>query len=190
MSKVAFMGDSITAYMPYVFKGTVGDVTDEVKYFGIENVGVGTYMNYYWPRVEQKGIDVYILLIGTNNISRPDCDYDKRESLDDLVDKLKLFISKISNSGNSKLFVQSLYPTKCAERVDSIKIVNEQLRDYCLDMGVEYLDMYQLLADDNDLFDDRYTDDGIHPNESGYSVVVEAINKELTKGKKVRKMLR
>lgn len=179
MSKIAFMGDSITAYMPYVFKGVIGKNDDEVNYYGIENIGVGTYMNYYWPRVEQKDIDTYILLIGTNNISRPDCDYDKKESLDELIEKLKTFISRINDSGNSRLLVQSIYPTKYVERVNSIKMVNAQVKQYCLDIGVEYLDVYEELADDNELFDEKYTNDGIHPNEAGYGVIAELINKKL-----------
>ena len=181
MSKIAFIGDSITAYMPYIFKGTIGNNDDEVNYYGIENIGVGTYMNYYWPRVAQKDVDTYILLIGTNNISRPDCDYDQRESLEDLIEKLKTFISQIDNNGDSKLFVQSIYPTKYTERINDIKIVNNQLEAYCDQIGIEYLDLYSLLVDDNELFDVKYSDDGIHPNEVGYNIVATEINKKLRK---------
>lgn len=181
MSKIIFMGDSITAYMPYIFKGTIGYDRDVVKYFGVENIGVGSYMNYFWPKVDHENVDVYILLIGTNNISRPDCDYDQRESLEDLINKLKEFISQIVNNSNSKLFVQSIYPTKYTERINDIKIVNNQLEAYCDEIGIEYLDLYSLLIDDNELFDIKYSDDGIHPNELGYNIVATEINKKLRK---------
>ena len=39
--------------------------------------------------------------------------------------------------------------------------------------------MYSLLKDDNDLLDSKYSDDGMHPNNVGYCVVAEAINKQL-----------
>lgn len=179
MSKIILMGDSITEYMPYVFKGTIGNCDDEVKYFGVENIGVGSYMRHIWPRVDHENVDTYILLIGTNNISRPDCDYDDRETLDDLVSKLKAFINQIIDSGSSWLIVQSIYPTKYPSRNNNIRLVNEKISAYCDDVGAEYLDLYSLLKDDNGLFDERYSDDGIHPNEIGYNIVAEEINKKL-----------
>ena len=181
MSKIIFIGDSITAYMPYIFKGTIANDNDVVKYFGVENIGVGSYMNYCWPKVDHENVDVYILLIGTNNISRPDCDYDERESLDELINKLKEFIDQIVNNGNSKLLVQSIYPTKYAERINNIKVVNEQLEAYCSEIGIEYLDLYSLLIDEKELFDTKYSVDGIHPNESGYNIIANEINKKLKK---------
>ena len=181
MSKIIFMGDSITEYMPYIFKGNIGNEGDEVKYFGVENIGVGNYMNYIWPRVEHENADIYILLIGTNNISRPDCDYDDKQTLNDLVDKLKEFISKIIANSNSKLLVQSIYPTKYVGEINSIKVVNEKLEEYCNEMGIEYLNIYSLLIDDKKLFDKKYSDDGVHPNESGYNIIANEINKKLKK---------
>ena len=32
-----------------------------------------------------------------------------------------------------------------------------------------------------ELFDKKYTDDGIHPNELGYNIIAEEINKNLKK---------
>lgn len=181
MSRIIFMGDSITEYMPYIFNGNIGNEGDEVKYFGVENIGVGNYMNYVWPRVEHENADTYILLIGTNNISRPDCDYDDRETLNDLVEKLKEFICKIISNSNLKLLVQSIYPTKYVGEINSIKVVNGKIEEYCNEIGVEYLDLYSLLIDEKELFDTKYSDDGIHPNESGYNIIANEINKKLKK---------
>ena len=126
------MGDSIIAYMPYFYKEIIGNDDDEVKYVGAENIGVGTHMNYWRPKVEYDDVDFYVLLVGTNNISRPDCDYDGREPLEDLINKLKEFIDKIVGS-NAKLFVQSIYPTKYAERINKIKKVKEA---YCIEKSI------------------------------------------------------
>jgi len=179
MSKIVFIGDSITAYMPYVFKGTIGNTGDEIKYFGVENIGVGSFMNYCWPKVDHENVNTYIMLIGTNNISRPDCDYDERESLEELIDKLKEFIVEIIKDDRAKLLVQSIYPTKYPERVDKIKTVNAELKKYCSEIGIEYLDLYSLLIDEKELFDKKYTDDGIHPNEPGYDIIATEINNKL-----------
>jgi len=180
MSKIVLMGDSITEYMPYIFKGTIGTSSDEIKYFGVENIGVGCYMNYAWPRVDHENVDTYILLIGTNNISRPDCDYDGRETLEDLVDKLKEFIDKIiTTSPQSRLIVQSIYPTKYPQRSDKIIYVNSKVEEYCNDKGIDYLGLHSILKDDEGLLNKEYSDDGIHPNKEGYDVVAREINKKL-----------
>lgn len=178
MSKIVLMGDSITEYMPYIYKGSIGNEEDEVKYFGVENIGVGSYMNYCWPRVDHENVDAYILLIGTNNISRPDCDYDERETLDDLVEKLKEFINMISATG-TRLIVQSIYPTKYPIRIEDIKFVNASVKQYCEDNNIEYLNMYDLLKNEEELFNEEYSDDGIHPNVAGYTLIAEEITKKV-----------
>lgn len=182
MAKIVLMGDSITAYMPYIYKGKVGSEDDEIKYVGIENIGVGSFMNYVWPKLDKEGVDTYYLLIGTNNVSRPDCDYDGKETLEDLVMKIKTFIDMILASKSGTLVVQSIYPTKHSYRISDIKYVNECIKEYCDVVGVEYLDMYSLLATEEDLFDERFTDDGIHPNVAGYELLANEVNKRLNKG--------
>ncbi|MBQ2872754.1 MAG: SGNH/GDSL hydrolase family protein [Bacilli bacterium] len=179
MQKIMLMGDSITEYMPYIFKGSIGNSVDEVKYVGIENIGVGYYVNYVWPRIKNEAIDTYVLLIGINNILRPDCDDDGKESLDDLIDKLKGLIIQIVNNGSSRLIVQSIYPTKYFEANEKIVYVNKNIKIFCDKMGIEYLDLYSLLRDEDGLFNKRYSDDGIHPNDNGYSIVAQEINKQL-----------
>ena len=54
-------------------------------------------------------------MVGINNLLRPDCDYDGKESLDDTFEKMKAFIQDIISSGKD-LIVELLYPT------DSISI--------------------------------------------------------------------
>ena len=117
MSKIVFLGDSITEYMPYVYKDKVGGEEDVVSYHGVENIGVGCFHQYCWPRVKEKesDADIFVLLIGTNNLSRPDCDYDDRETFDDLVMKMKEMINDVILTG-SRLIVQSVYPTKYTSR--------------------------------------------------------------------------
>ena len=179
MSKIVLMGDSITEYMPYIYKGKIGNPEDEVQYKGVSNIGVGNYMKYGLSRRISECADVYILLIGINNILRPDCDYDNKETLVDLESKLKEFISEIVKNTSARLIVQSIYPTKYQEHIGDIIFINKQIQSYCENIGIEYLNMYDLLKDENDLLDPKYSDDGIHPNNKGYCIVAEAINKQL-----------
>lgn len=186
MAKIVLMGDSITEYMPYIYKEKIGAEEDEVKYFGVENIGVGSFTNYVWPHVDKEGVDTYYLLIGTNNISRPDCDYDNKETLEDLVMKIRTLIDMIIASKTGFLIVQSIYPTKHEYRIEDINYVNKCIKEYCDVVGVEYLDMYSKLATEEDLFDERFTDDGIHPNKDGYALLAEEITKRLNKGMSIK----
>lgn len=184
MSKIVFLGDSITEYMPYIYKDKVGSEEDSVTYHGVENIGVGSFCQYCWPRVKEKesDTDIFVLLIGTNNLSRPDCDYDDRETFDDLVMKMKEMINEVILTG-SRLIVQSIYPTKYIRRDEDIRRLNHEVENYCDLVGVEYVDMYSLLEKDN-LFNEEYTDDGIHPNKKGYGLIVGELNKYFVSGKK------
>jgi len=187
MTKIVFMGDSITEYIKYKFKGQIGSNEDEIKIFGVENIGVGNFMKYGWPHVDHDNVDYYVLLIGINNISRPDCDYDDRETLDDLKEKLKEFINLIVNDNSGKLIVQSIYPTKYVQRKNDILCVNKFLEDYCEKINVTYLDLYSLLKTNDDLLNEQYSDDGIHPNNNGYELILGEISDYLNLGQVKKK---
>lgn len=189
MAKVVLMGDSITEYMPYVYKGKVGEIDDEIEYVGVENIGVGSFTNYVWPHVDKENVDLYFLLIGTNNISRPDCDYDEKETIEDLVNKIKFLIDTIIATSKGRLVVQSIYPTKYELRINEIKYVNDCIKLYCDTIGIEYLDMYSLLVTEADLINSDYSDDGIHPNEAGYAILAQEVNKRLDKGFTIKNSL-
>lgn len=186
MSKIILMGDSITDYLRYfstklLLKPKIGFEDDEVKYYGIENIGIGTYKNYIWPHVERDEVDFYLLLLGINNILRPDCDYDEEQSLADVNKKLESLIKVILEETSAKLIVQSLYPTNILSGNVNSKVVyvNERLHKFCDDNKIDYLDMYSLLVDDNQALKVGYSDDEIHPNKLGYSVIAQAINEKI-----------
>lgn len=201
MKKVALLGDSITEYMPYVIdkemkrgfnvpmvsdKLPVNDIIFNIC--GISNIGVGSYHNYCWKDVEKDEIGCFVLLIGINNLLRPDCDYDGKESLDDTFEKLKLFIQDIISSGKG-ILVQLLYPTKYINTNSKVVILNEKLRQYCEDNQIDYLDLYNELLGDNGVINPNYTDDGLHPNESCYMFIIDQISKKIEfKNGKVKKL--
>ena len=115
--KVDFDTTKVAMAIKKGFDGVLKSEDDEVKYVGVENIGVGSFMNYVWPKMDKEGVDTYFLLIGTNNVSRPDCDYDGRENLEELVMKIKEFIDIILASRTGNLIVQSIYPTKHSYRI-------------------------------------------------------------------------
>ncbi|MBE6138223.1 MAG: hypothetical protein E7173_00570 [Firmicutes bacterium] len=201
MKKVALLGDSITEYMPYVIdkemrRGfNVPMVSDKLpdndiifNICGVSNIGVGSYHNYCWKDVEKDEIDCFVLLIGINNLLRPDCDYDGKESLDDTFEKIKLFIQDIISSGKD-ILVQLLYPTKYINTNAKVVILNEKLRKYCEENEIDYLDLYNELLGDDGIINHIYTEDGLHPNESCYMFIIDHISKKIKlKNGKVKKL--
>lgn len=184
MAKYILMGDSITDYLHYYstkmkLKPIIGSEDDEVKFYGIENIGIGTYKEYVWPRVDRENVDFYFLLLGINNILRPDCDCDERESLNDVNKKLEEFITKILFESEARLVVQSIYPIDKETTNQKVKYINERLCEFCNKNEVEYLDMYSIFVDNYGVLKKEYSDDGIHPNELGYSVIAQAINDKI-----------
>lgn len=172
MSKILLLGDSITAHMP---NNLIGNENDEIINAGTENIGIGSCHNYIWPKFKNQEIDVIVLLIGINNILRPDCDYDNMESLKDTVKKMINFINEL-NTPYVHLIVQSVYPTRNEEVNKKIQIFNDKIFEHCYQLAIEYLDLYDLLLDENGLLMEKYTKDGIHPNFDGYNLIANQIN--------------
>ena len=174
--KILLLGDSIMAYMP---KGLIGNKEDEEIKHCYENMGVGTLYNYVWKRINILDADINILLIGINNILRPDCDYDDKESLEDVLDKLKELINDICTKSSGKLIVQALYPTDSYSRKVSIDYVNNVLENYCKENNIPYLDLTSELADEQGLLKNEYSNDGLHPNKECYDIIVQRINDKI-----------
>ena len=174
MAKILLLGDSIIAHMP---NNLIGNENDEIINAGTENIGIGNCHNYVWPIVSKQEIDIIVLLIGINNILRPDCDYDNMESLKDTVKKMINFINEL-NTPYVHLIVQSVYPTRNEEVNKKIQIFNDKIFEHCYQLEIEYLDIYELLTDKDGLLKETYTNDGIHLNEFGYNLIANQINEE------------
>lgn len=171
MSKIVLMGDSIIERMP---ENLIGNEDDEIKNFGIENICCETYHLYCWPQIKQLKADIYILLIGINNILMKEVDSTTPDTLDIIVNKLKKFITDISYK--SVLLVQSIYPTNNPSINEEIKYINEKISEYCYELDIEYLDFYDLLTDKNGLLNDNYSSDGLHPNDECYNLIANQLN--------------
>ena len=191
MKKIAIMGDSITKNMPYYIDKTIKRgfnepmISDKLPnsdflfyICGIENIGIGTFHENCWPKVNKDEMDGFILLIGVNNILRPDCDYDNKETLDDIFEKLKNFIEDILNYGKP-LIVETLYPTNLININKKIITLNEKLIKYCEEKSIDYLDLYSTLADNNGFINSHFSDDGLHPNEKGYEIIINELTEKL-----------
>ena len=111
------------------------------------------------------------------------------ESNIDFVDRLGKIIDGIKeNRPYAKIYVESIYPinrndenfdnTLIKEYIDNemIYTVNKDIKKMVESKEVEYLDLYSLLIEDDNLIND-YTDNGIYLNDRGLKVVYDEINK-------------
>lgn len=111
------------------------------------------------------------------------------ESNIDFVDRLGKIIDGIKeNRPYAKIYVESIYPinrndenfdnTLIKEYIDNemIYTVNKDIKKMVESKEVEYLDLYSLLIEDDNLIND-YTDNGVYLNDRGLKVVYDEINK-------------
>jgi lysophospholipase L1-like esterase len=71
--------------------------------------------------------------------------------------------------------VNGLHFPNWAKRIDSpdrIPQLNQWLRNYCAAHGYGFIDDYKLLADEKGMLKAELTEDGLHPNDAGYQLIV------------------
>ena len=175
MGKIVLIGDSIIHNMP---KSLIGSGTDTIYNRGLDNIGVGVYRECALPHIEYRRSDVIVVLIGVNNIIRPDCDYDNKETLDDLIEKIKFLINDIVDGSKGEIIVQSIYPTNNIIYNKQIEYVNEAISKYCADIDVYYMNFYNDLLLDKTI-NKKYSHDGLRLNYEGYELVAKKLNKRI-----------
>jgi lysophospholipase L1-like esterase len=77
-------------------------------------------------------------------------------------------------SPTTRLYVQSVLPTKFDSLNTPITIYNQRINQYCQQANIKYIDLYPSFVR-NGVLDDDLTIDGIHLNETGYFVVRKCI---------------
>lgn len=172
-----FLGDSITQIydldkyfkgLPVVNSGISGNTTEDIS-----NDMKGRVYNYNPSKV--------FLLIGTN-------DFIHDISIDDIVSNIEKIISEINdNKPQAEIYVESIYPVnnnldkKMVDdrNNDDIMKINKRIKKYCEDNDYIYINMYDKLLDEEGNFNEKYTYDGLHPNERGYEIITKELNKYL-----------
>lgn len=173
---IIFLGDSITEIypieeiygtLPIVKSGISGYTTEDI----LENIEEMVYQ-YNPTKV--------FLLIGTNDY-KDECDIDKMEQVLKNIEKI---VQKIrQNRKNAKIYIESIYPVNrkmdkdmVADRENDIIIkTNDQLKKYCKENKLTYINLYNQLTDEDGNFNKKYTYDGLHPNTMGYGRITRIL---------------
>ncbi|MEE4214621.1 MAG: SGNH/GDSL hydrolase family protein [Bacteroidales bacterium] len=183
-NRVVFMGNSITEGWsrhspsffegkPYINRGISGQTTPQM-------------MIRFRPDVIDLEPEVVVILAGTNDIAGNT----GPSSLDMIMDNLKS-MAELARANDIKVILCSVlpaydYPWRPGLRPDEkIPALNEMIKAYALQNNFIYLDYFASMVDERNGLKDKYTYDGVHPNEAGYLVMgpmaEEAIRKALDK---------
>ena len=118
------------------------------------------------------------LLIGINDIA-----YDtSTEKVDETLNNIKTIIKNLKeNRKNATLYVESIYPinrelnqNKINEDINETIInMNTEIKNICKENKCIYINMHDELTDSNGEFNEKYTNDGVHPNALGYARITK-----------------
>jgi lysophospholipase L1-like esterase len=64
---------------------------------------------------------------------------------------------------------------------EQIRALNASIRELCEAVGYPYVDLYAATANQEQRLDPRFSDDGVHLSQEGYTVVAQAIYREAVK---------
>lgn len=171
---VVFLGDSITeVYDLGLYYADSDYIIINSGYSG--NTSRDILNNIYKRALQYKPAKVF-LLIGTNDVG-----FGLKS--EETVENIKRIITRLQENENTQVYVESIYPinsdlekSKAGMRTnDSIKKINEQIRSFCLENNITYIDLYKSLLDENDNLKDDYTKDGLHLSKDGYKIVTDVL---------------
>jgi lysophospholipase L1-like esterase len=180
--RVVFLGDSITDYWkladyfpgkPYINRGIDGQSTPEIL-----------------VRFREDVLDLHpsvlVILAGTNDIAGV-----TGRTRDEDIEANYASMAELARVHHIRVVFASLLPVNnyTAEAKESFALrpgerllaVNGWLKDYCAKSGLVYLDYASALTDDKGMLKRELSDDGLHPNDAGYKIMVPLAEKAIAK---------
>lgn len=175
MGQTVLVGDSITEILNHteLYAEYIKENNKCVYNRGIS----GDTSNRLLERFEKNVLNLkpsnIVLLIGIN-------DFNSGLTMDETVSNIDKMLSLISeNCSGANVVLQAVYPVNEKMRKwdkglnKKVKILNDRLKALAKTHGTAFLDLTDLLSDENGNLKERYTYDGLHPTVFGYEVVVK-----------------
>ena len=184
-NRVVFFGDSITDIWhldqyfpgkPYVNRGIGGQTTPQML-----------------VRFRQDVIDLHpkvvVILAGTNDIAGntgPMRSEDIEANLASMAELarahgVRVVFSSVLPVHNYTEKSKDFFAQRPTARILEL---NTWLKDYCAKNTVVYLDYFSALVDDKGLLKKELADDGLHPNDAGYKIMVPLAEAAIAKALK------
>jgi len=180
--RVVFMGDSITDSWgrkngkffpgkPYVNRGISGQTTPQM-------------LIRFRPDVIALRPKVVVILAGTNDIAG-----NTGPTTLEAIEGNLISMAELARANGIRVVLASLLPVCDYIRpqtprrpTEKILAVNAWMKDYAAKNGFIYLDYYSAMLDDNKMFKQELTYDGLHPNDAGYEVMAPLAEKAIVAG--------
>ena len=183
--RVVFFGDSITDSWkladyfpgkPYVNRGIGGQTTPQML-----------------VRFRQDVIDLHpkvvVILAGTNDVAGNTGPMKNEDIEADFAS-----LAELARANNIKVVYSSVLPVHdyterskdfFAQRPpERILALNTWLKDYCAKNKIVYLDYFSAMVDDKGLLKKDLADDGLHPNDAGFKIMVPMAEAAIAKAMK------
>lgn len=179
-----FLGDSIT------FIYNLNDVfkNENIVNSGVSGNRVENILDNLYDRVYRYNPSDVIILVGVNNFLY------ENSSSDYVTKSIKKIVSEIHKKlPNCNIYIQSIYPVDKKVNEEHMKDefpnkkildTNKKLKKYCKENNITYVNVHDSLVNKDGYLDNKYTNDGLHPNEKGYEIITKIIKKEVLKKKK------
>ena len=180
--QIVFIGDSITDL--YILDDHYADLP-----LACYNRGIGGDTTHgVLQRLQVSLFDispsVVVLMIGTNDINGGDTPEAILQRYGQILEQI------YANLPDVTLYCMSVIPQntdietystiRIADTTPKILSVNTGIRALAADKGAVYLDLFSLLADENDHLIREYSDDGLHLNVAGLTVWTQLLKPYLT----------
>lgn len=184
--RVVLLGDSITEgwrineYFPdrdFVNRGIGGQTT-------------GQMLGRMMPDVINLKPAMVVILGGTNDLAR-------NVPLATIEDNWAMMADLAAANGIKAVFASVLPVSDVHKRVNplfertparppvSIRALNDWLQRFCGLRKLAYVDYYTALRDDNGMFTEDLSDDGLHPNGKGYRIMAPLLDEAARKAARV-----
>ena len=181
---VVFMGNSITDgwdnHRPEFFEENPGFVCR-----GISGQVTAQMLARFRADVIDLNPEKVVILAGTNDIAMNQGYVPLEHIYGNIVS-----MAQLAMANGIRPYIASILPGDAyswsweldRERiVNSIRTVNDMLREYCDNNGIVYVDYFAAMTDGNDAMKKEYQKDPIHPNREGYLVMEKVVLEALAK---------
>ncbi len=183
-ARVVFMGDSITDYWKLAdyFPG---------KPYVVINHGIdGQTTPQMLVRFRQDVIDLHpkvlVVLAGTNDIAGV-----TGPARNEDIEANYASMAELARLHNIRVVFASLLPVNnytddakesfALRPRERILALNLWLKNYCAKSGLVYLDYFSAMVDDKGMLKRGLSDEGLHPNASGYRIMAPLADKAIAK---------
>lgn len=171
--RVVFFGNSITEYWP----SRSPKFWNEHPSFIGRGIGGQTSYNLlarFREDVVALHPAVVVLSAGTNDVAENSHVYNEDITFGNIQS-----MCEIARANGIKVILTSVLPAaqfgwhkEITDAPEKIKSLNARIRAYAAETGTPYVDYYSsLLGADGRSLDSRYSDDGVHPLQPGYTVM-------------------